>query len=289
MPIHPNAPIGVWNEWATLSWSSRDSLLYAVGVGANPLGDGSMELEFTTENTGGVRQRALPTLPMAFTALDQFREVFDSAGSFDLGNMVDGRRRIDLHREIPVEGTMRYRSRLVGIYDKTSGAVLAIETESRDASNDERLYNLHSEFFVRGEGGFGGDRGLSGPRNIPPDRPADYEIRYETQPNQALVFRLSGDRGRLHSDPFFARAFGFERPILHGLCTYGYTARALLHALCNSDPAHLKSIEGRFVSVVYPGDSLTVSIWADGDKALFTTRRQSGEIVLDQGLCTFTS
>jgi acyl dehydratase len=227
---------------------------------------------------------------MALTgALEHFREAFDSAGSFDLGSTVDGRRRIELHRELPVEGSMRYRTRVVGVYDKTSGAVLAIETESRDEATDDRLYTLHSEFFIRGEGGFGGERGPSGPRHVPPDRPADHEVHYATRPDQALIYRLSGDRGRLHSDPAFARAFGVERPILHGLCTYGFTARALLHTLCGSDPTRLKTIEGRFASVVYPGDELRVSIWVDGDQAVFTTHTQSGETVLDQGLCTYAS
>ena len=100
--------------------------------------------------------------------------------------------------------------------------------------------------FIRGEGGFGGERGPSGPRNEPPKRAADLEVRYETRPDQALIYRLSGDRNPLHSDPEFAKRAGFEKPILHGLCSYGFTGRALLHGLCGGDPARFRSMEARF-------------------------------------------
>ena len=112
-------------------------------------------------------------------------------------------------------------------------------------------------------------------------------MTYATREDQALTYRLSGDRNPLHSDPSFAAIGGFDRPILHGLCTYGFTGRALLHSLCDSDPSRFKSMDGRFSKPVMPGDVLTISMWVDGNKALFQTKNQDGDVVLDQGECTF--
>jgi acyl dehydratase len=194
-----------------------------------------------------------------------------------------------LHREVPVAGQVRGRARLTGIYDKGTGAVIATESEAVDADSGEPVFSLYAQLFVRGEGGFGGDRGPSGRRNVPPSRPPDHEVTYQTRPDQALTYRLSGDRNPLHADPEFAKAAGFPKPILHGLCTYGFTGRALLHALCESDPARFTSMDARFSNVVYPGDRLTVAMWVSGGEAVFNTRNQDGEVVIDQGLCTFTS
>ena len=119
------------------------------------------------------------------------------------------------------------------------------------------LYTNLSSAFIRGEGGWGGDRGPSGPQNVPPDRAPDQEVTYQTSPDQALIYRLSGDRNPLHSDPSFAAMGGFDRPILHGLCCYGFTGRALLHSLCDSDAWRFQHIEGRFASPVLPGEALT--------------------------------
>jgi acyl dehydratase len=131
---------------------------------------------------------------------------------------------------------------------------------------------------------WGGDRGPSGPQNVPPDREPDHRVTYQTSPDQALVYRLSGDRNPLHSDPAFAAMGGFDRPILHGLCTYGFTGRALLHTLCASDPARFHHVEGRFTSPVLPGEALTVSMWeVGGGEALFTTA-VGDRLVIDQGL-----
>jgi acyl dehydratase len=142
--------------------------------------------------------------------------------------------------------------------------------------------------FIRGEGGWGGERGPSGPRNEAPDRDPDATITYPTRPEQALVYRLSGDRNPLHSDPSFAALAGFDRPILHGLCTYGFTGRALLHELCGSDPARFRSMEGRFSSPVMPGEELTVQVWRTGDgQAVYRTLASGDRVVLDSGAVTF--
>ena len=113
-------------------------------------------------------------------------------------------------------------------------------------------------------------------------------MRYQTRPDQALIYRLSGDRNPLHADPVFASRGGFDRPILHGLCTYGFTGRALLHALCGSDPDRFDSMYGRFSRPVMPGDELVTSIWRDGDgSALFRTATGDGTVVIDKGRVGF--
>jgi acyl dehydratase len=188
-----------------------------------------------------------------------------------------------------VQGSAILTSKIVGIYDKGKAAVVASETTATLKETGEPLYTNRSSAFIRGEGGWGGDRGPSGPVNVPPEGKADHQVTYATSPDQALVYRLSGDRNPLHSDPSFAAMGGFDRPILHGLCTYGFTGRALLRELCGSDPARFKHMEGRFSSPVFPGDELTVSMWVDDGEAVFTTARQDGTLVIDQGLCRFAT
>jgi len=144
----------------------------------------------------------------------------------------------------------------------------------------------HSSAFIRGEGGFGGDRGPSTSWDKP-GRAPDHRVEYVTRPEQALLYRLSGDRNPLHSDPSFAARGGFAKPILHGLCTYGFTGRALLHALCGSDPARFGSMYARFTKPVIPGDKLVVSIWSEGGTTKFQTATQDGTVVLDHGLFSF--
>lgn len=284
MPINPDAAIGEWGDWAERSWTSKDALLYALGVGAGTIDAVGAELEFTTENSKGVDQKVLPTFGVIVGAGSGWRS---SIGTFDPAMLVDGGRRIELSAPLPVEGHIRSRSRLVGVYDKGSGALLVSESESVDAESGRPLFRLRSNIFIRGEGGFGGERGPSGPVNQPPDREPDHTVTYATRPDQALLYRLSGDRNPLHSDPAFAAMAGFEKPILHGMCTFGFTGRALLHTLCGSDPARFRSMEGRFSKPVYPGESLSVRMWVDGGRAVFTTTSSSGQVVIDQGACTF--
>ena len=141
--------------------------------------------------------------------------------------------------------------------------------------------------FLRGEGGWGGHRGPSEKIDFPETAPS-HQITYRTRDDQALTYRLSGDRNPLHSDPAFAQLGGFQEPILHGLCTYGFTGRGLLHSLCNGDPSRFKSMNARFSKQVIPGDELTISMWVDGNEALFRTTNQNNEVVIDQGICSFS-
>jgi acyl dehydratase len=285
MPINPDA-VGAESEPVERSWDSKDALLYAVGVGAGSIDPTGFELEFTTENSKGITQRALPT--MAVILGGGGGGAMSKLGDFNRAMLLHGEQAIELHREIPVQGRVRTVSKIAAIYDKGKGAVVVTESRSVDAESGEPMFTNRGAMFIRGEGGWGGDRGPSGPQNAAPDRKPDHEVTYETRPDQALTYRLSGDRNPLHADPEFAKAGGFPKPILHGLCTYGFTGRALLHTLCGSDPARFTSMEGRFSKSVYPGDSLTVRMWVDGNEAVFQTVTQNGDVAIDQGKVTFT-
>jgi acyl dehydratase len=279
MPLNPEA-VGTVAEPYEASWTSKDALLYAVGIGA-----GTDELVFTTENTKGVEQQVFPTFAVVVgwgggTAMR-------GIGTFNPALLVHGQQAITAHKPLPVAGSASLVGRVVAMYDKGKAAVVVTETVATDLADGKPLFTNLSSAFIRGEGGWGGDRGPSGPQNVPPHRAPDHEVTYQTSPDQALVYRLSGDRNPLHSDPSFAAMGGFDRPILHGLCTYGFTGRALLHTLCGGDANRFRHIEGRFASPVLPGDALTVAMWETGDgEALFTTS-VGDRAVIDQGLLRF--
>jgi acyl dehydratase len=269
--------VGVPGEPQERSWDSKDALLYAVGVGAG-LGDPLAELEFTTENSEGIEQKVLPT----YAVLIAQGRTSGNLGDFDRAMLVHAEQAVELHRPLPVAGTVRTTSTVTGIYDKGSGALVVTENVAVDAATGEPLATTRSSAFIRGEGGFGGERGSDATWDRP-DRAPDHQVTYQTRPEQALVYRLSGDRNPLHVDPKFAARGGFDRPILHGLCTYGVTGRALLHVLCDSDPARFGSMSGRFSRPVWPGEALTISVWQDGGTALFQTTKDDGTVVIDRG------
>ncbi|MEJ5255744.1 MAG: MaoC/PaaZ C-terminal domain-containing protein [Acidimicrobiales bacterium] len=280
MPINPDA-VGSRSEPHEHSWTEKDVMLYALGVGA-----GTDELQFTTENTMDTPLRVLPTMAVVlgvggFGAMSRI-------GTFNPAMLVHGEQAIELYGEIPTSGTVSTVGEITAIWDKGKGAVIVTESVSTDVATGKPLFKNTMSAFIRGEGGWGGDRGPSGPRNEPPDRAPDHEVTYRTREDQALLYRLSGDRNPLHSDPAFAKLAGFDRPILHGLCTYGFTGRALLHTLCDSDPARFTSMEGRFSSPVYPGEALTVRMWVDGQSAIYQTCGEDGRVVIDSGRVTFS-
>ncbi len=278
MPLNPDS-VGSVSEPTTVSWTSKDALLYAVSVGC-----GTSELAFATENTKDTPQQVLPTFPVVIPGAGG---TFSTMGTFNPAMLVHGSQSVTLHQPLPVAGTATVVGRIAAMYDKGKAAVVVTETVATDSAGAP-LYTTGASLFIRGEGGWGGDRGPSGPQNVPPDRAPDHSVTYQTSVDQALVYRLNGDRNPLHSDPSFAAMGGFDRPILHGLCTYGFTGRALLHTLCGSDSARFKHIEGRFASPVIPGEALTISMWIIGSgEAVFTTSA-GDRVVFDQGLLRFS-
>ncbi len=261
----------------THSYEERDVMLYALGVGC-----GTDDLRFTYE-------RDLKVLP-TFAVIPSFPAMLNLGGAMDVNPamVLHGEQAIELLGEIPTSGTLTTTPTIKAIYDKVKGAVVVVGTESVDPKG-RVLFRSTSSIFARGEGGFGGDRGPSGARNVPADRKPDESIAMKTLPQQALIYRLSGDMNPLHADPDFAKLGGFDRPILHGLCTYGYAGRAVLKAYCNDDPARMKSFEVRFSGVVYPGETITTDMWqiAPG-KIVLTARTERGEAVLSGGAAEVT-
>jgi acyl dehydratase len=282
--------VGTKSEPVERSWTSKDALLYSLGVGAGALDPTGFELDFTTENSDGVSQKVLPTF---VTIVGQGGRAMANLGDIDFTKLVHGEQAISLHGEIPAEGSVTVTTSVAGIYDKGSGGLVVLESESVYADGSP-AFTGRTGLFIRGAGGFGGPRGPEGDEESTlaaealPSREPDESVSYTTRTDQALLYRLSGDRNPLHSDPSFAKRAGFDRPILHGLCTYGFTGRALLHTVCGSDPSRFGSMRARFSRPTMPGDTLTVSVWDIGAQAAgsyrFRTENQRGEVVIDGGL-----
>lgn len=290
MSIDPNA-VGATADPVERSWGYRDSLLYAVGIGAGAEDPVGSELEFTTNNSKGIEQRTFPTQGVVIGGSGG---ALGKVGEIDWGRVLHGSQGVTLHQPIPVSGTVVIEESVSGIWDKGEGKNAIIETESKVSLKEthEPLFDLRFSIVVRGSGGFGGEEGNTAPQVHAPDASPDHEVTYQTRTDQALTYRLSGDYNPLHSDPWFATELGgFPKPILHGLCTYGFTGRALLHQLCDGDPSSFKSMDSRFSSPVYPGDSLTVQMWVEGGQAIYRTVAQKDtpeeRVVIDNGLCQF--
>jgi acyl dehydratase len=264
---------GPWRK----SWTSDDALRYAVGVGGH-------ELPFTTENSVDVVQQALPTMALALTHFTEPAQIF---GDVDNSLALHAEQSLVLHRPLPVAGSVEVRRQVTDIFDKGSGALVISRVDAVDAESGEPSFSAVSSVFLRGEGGFGGDRGTTS-RVALPARSCDQRLEFATAPNQALIYRLSGDRNPLHSDPVFAARGGLKRPILHGLCTYGITCRLLIGAFADGDAHRVTGMSGRFTAPVLPGDVLVVEAWHESDAIAFRTSTSAGTVVIDNGHLTLS-
>ena len=234
-------------------YDARDTILYALGVGAGERPD---ELALVYEP----RLQALPTLPVAppYAALAGMQ----TALGVELADVLHGEQRLQLHRPVPCEGDAETAARVTAVWDKgPAGAIIDVTATTH--VDGEPLATAVYSTFVRGAGGFGGERG-SGLRAPARDRPPDHVARERTRPGQARLYRLAGDPNPLHIDPEFARRAGFERPVLHGLCTYGFAVRMALHLVAGGEPARIARADARFTGIVYPGDELLLELWQDG-------------------------
>ena len=277
MPIAYPEVLSLKNEGQSFSWTDRETMLYALGVGmgADPMDEN--ELPFVYERN----LKAMPTLAsvVAWGA---------GPGTMNINFLmvVDGERRITFHKPMPAAANITADSRVVGVYDKgkDKGAVIVNETVLKDAGTGEPIATLVSSIFARGDGGFGGpSEGQPEPHAVPTRAP-DLSVDITTRPDQALLYRLSGDRNPLHSDPEFARMAGFPRPILHGMCTYGISCRAVLQTYGEFDPARFKYHAARFSSPVFPGETVTVDMWKDGEVISFEARvKERGVTVTKNG------
>lgn len=289
MPIieHANQPKLGGNEFIDLdlaaksemvlesAYDERDLALYALGVGAarDPLDPDELKFvyELGGEFTGLATYAAMPQLNALLTAAKQ-GELSLPGCNFGLDRLLHGEQYTELYQPIPRTAQLKHVFKLKSAYDKKPHAVITFGVTSSTADGEVVAYNEMTS-FVKGAGGWGGDRGPSGEVNLPPDRAPDAVITEKTDANQTLLYRLSGDWNPLHADPNFAKAFGFDKPILHGMCTHGYCGRHVVKAFCGNDPRLIKSIKVRFAKSVYPGDTLETRMWKQSDtQIVFETR-----------------
>jgi (3R)-3-hydroxyacyl-CoA dehydrogenase / 3a,7a,12a-trihydroxy-5b-cholest-24-enoyl-CoA hydratase / enoyl-CoA hydratase 2 len=248
-------------------YDERDLALYALGVGAaeDPLDDGELPLVYEMHSKGFTPLPTYAVIPAINSILTMAKEGRMAPGlSFGLDRLLHGEQYTRLNRPLPPHAKLSHKTRIKNIYDKGKNAVLVYETRSFDESGEELMVNELTS-VIRGAGGWGGERGPSEPDSGPPSRAPDAAMRQQIHPNQALLYRLSGDWNPLHVDPSFARAFGFAKPILHGLCTFGYAARHVIRAFAGGDPRTFKSIKVRFADSVTPGETLVTEMWKESD------------------------
>lgn len=264
------------------SYTDADSMLYAlsVGMGRNPL-DAS-ELPYVYE-----QGEALKTVPTLATVL--VPEMFPVGLGWDYNQILHSEQRMRLYRPLPPAADLLINKRVVDAFDRGPklGALILLEAESRLASDDTVLFTLGCSIVARGDGGFGGPRGKGIPPHRPPRREPDLSCDIPTRADQALLYRLTGDRNPLHADPARAAEVGFDRPILHGLCTFGVACRAILQTICDYDYTLIREFDARFSAPVMPGDTITTDMWQDGNVISFTCSvKERDAIVLRNGKCT---
>ncbi len=256
MPIDAAKALAAEPRSGEIAWTAKDVQLYHLGIGAGIPATDPDELRYTLES----RLHVLPSFAtVAGAGSPGVISGLSMPGvDVDLARVLHGGQSLEIHRPLPVEGTATATSRIAGVYDKGKAAVLVMRTEVADA--DGPLWTNDAQIFVRGEGGWGGDRGPSA-RLEPVDAEPDRVVERPVREDQALLYRLSGDRNPLHADPEFAKVAGFERPILHGLCTYGITLKAVVDTLLGGDVTRVRGYATRFAGVVYPGETLRVRMW----------------------------
>ena len=268
MSIDPGLALGATLPTRTASWGPNDLILYALGVGVGTGQDPTDEAKVLQYVHEGGDLKALPTyavIPVFETLLG----LLDVPGlDFNPMMLLHGEQVTEiLQPPLPLQATIVNEARIAGIYDKGAGkgALIVTEVVSRDQASGAPLFRNAFTAFIRGEGGFArpGDPPAPAPANQPPARPPDAVVEYPTLPQQALLYRLSGDRNPLHVDPAMARFGGFERPILHGLCTFGHLGRAIIEACAGDAPERFRSIAVRFAAPVYPGETIAVRLWRE--------------------------
>jgi acyl dehydratase len=274
MPIDPDVAIGAELPQRSFSWDSSDVLLYhlAIGAGSRP-GDNldPAALRWTLDRPSSGPGTGLQVLPSFGIVAPTFHETdpppLDLPGcEIDLAQVVHGAQEISVRGPLPTSGSATLSTRISDVWDKGKAAVIWQEGTARSTSGEE-LWTVRSSIFVKGEGGWGGNRG-DATRVEVPDRKPDCDTSYDVTPQQALLYRLCGDRNPLHADPGFAQAAGFPAPILHGLCSYGIVLRTVTDELFGGDAAAVAGFSARFAGVVFPGETIRVRAWNEGERAL---------------------
>ncbi|WP_027515763.1 MaoC/PaaZ C-terminal domain-containing protein [Bradyrhizobium sp. WSM1417] len=276
MPIYYPDILEQKTQPRTFTYGERDVMLYALGLGMGRDPINERELSF-------VYEKDLKVMPTVATVLASGKGGYAKPASdqksglriseLNLLMLVHGEQKVELHKPLPSSGTITATTRTIGAYDKGKdrGAVVVDETVWTDEKG-EKVATLTDSTFARGDGGFGGPSHGAPEPHVVPTRKTDRSVLFETRPDQALLYRLNGDLNPLHSDPDVAKQAGFSRPILHGLCTFGITCRAVLQELCDYDPTRILSHQARFSAPVIPGDAITVDLWRDRNVISFEAR-----------------
>ncbi len=262
MPIDPSKALGYEVGSGEDAWTPDDVILYHLGVGAGTPATDANELEYCYEKN----LKVLPSFAVipVFGALGGLGAV--PGLEFNFAMLLHGEQDIELHKPLPTGAKIKSTGKVAGLYDKGKACLCVLEVESKDESG-ELLFTNRFSLFLRGEGGFGGE---SGPKagNIPPDREPDGVVEKPTLPQQALLYRLSGDKNPLHADPEFAKMAGFDKPIIHGLCSFGIVCKSVVDHALGGDVAKVARYQVRFAGVGFPGETYVVKYWKEGDKIL---------------------
>ncbi|WP_030774338.1 MaoC/PaaZ C-terminal domain-containing protein [Streptomyces sp. NRRL F-2664] len=262
MPIDAARALAADPRRGDIGWDHKDIQLYHLGLGAGLPANDPDELRYTLESK-------LHVLPSFATVAGAGMAMLGGLGQpgieVDLAHVLHGGHSIELHRPIPVQGRATSSSKVAAVYDKGKAAVIVLRSEVADA--DGPLWTSDAQIFVRGEGGFGGERGPSVREELParnPDRVEERPVRED----QALLYRLSGDWNPLHADPEFAKLAGFDKPILHGLCSYGMTLKAVVDTALGGDVSRVRAYRTRFAGIVFPGETLRIRMWQEPGRVL---------------------
>jgi acyl dehydratase len=264
------------------SYTDADTMLYAlcIGMGRDPAN--AKELAYVYELGG--EPLTVPTLATVLVP-----DMFPTDLGWDYSQVLHSEQRMQLYRPLPAAADLLINKRVVDVFDwgKKHGALFLLEAEGRLASDDTVLFTNGCTIMARGDGGFGGPAGKGPPPFRAPKREPDLSCDITTRTDQALFYRLTGDRNPLHANPAAAATVGFDRPILHGLCTYGIACNAILQTICDYDHTLIEGFDGRFSAPVFPGDTITTEMWQDGNIIAFRcTAKERGMVVLRNGKCT---
>ena len=284
MAIDPEKARGAKLPDGESSYDKDRVILYHLGIGAGVPATDPKELEYTYEKN-------LKVLP-SFAVIP----VFGAVGGgdpipgleYNPAMLLHGEQDLELHQVIPTQAEVSSSGRVAAIYDKKKAAVMVLEMTTRDASGSTLFVNRFTS-FIRGEGGFGGDPGPKA-GNLPPERAPDLVVESPTLPQQALLYRLNGDKNPLHADPEFSKLGGFDVPILHGLCSYGVVCKAVVDHALGGDTAKVARYQVRFAGVVYPGETIVTSMWREGEKIVLQAKtKERDTAVLTNAAITLRS
>ena len=281
MPIDPQKALAYTFPSAESGYTHDDVILYHLGVGAGVPATDPAELEYCYEK----KLKVLPSFGVipVFSTMGGIAKV--PGLEFNLAMLLHGEQDIEIHRPLPANAALESQPRIAGVYDKGKAALVVIEVETREKSG-EPLFTNRFSLFLRGEGGFGGESGPAAGNEAPATEP-DFTVESPTLPQQALLYRLCGDKNPLHADPDFAKMAGFDTPILHGLCSFGIVCKAAVDAALGGDVTQVARYQARFRGVFFPGETMVTSIWKqDGKLILASKSKERGAAVLSNAAIT---